>query len=69
VTEAYRDVFGTPSDADALRDLIVTFESGTTMPSAHAAMFALQDLSRGIASDVGDRAATYYRSRRNRSRA
>jgi len=68
VTEAYRDVFGTPSDADALRDLIVKFESGTTMPRAHAAMFALQDLSRIIASDVGDRAAAYYRGRRTRAR-
>ena len=69
VTEAYRDVFGTPSDADALRNLIVKFESGTTMPPAHAALFALQDLSRSIASDVGARAAAYYRGRRPRARA
>jgi hypothetical protein len=69
VTEAYRDVFGTPSDADALRDLIVKFETATTMPPAHAALFALQDLSRSIASDVGARAATYYRGRRTRTRA
>ncbi len=69
VTEAYRDVFGTPSDSDALRDLVVTFETATKMPPAHAAMFALQALSSRLAADVRTRAELYYGQRRSRRRA
>jgi DcmR-like sensory protein len=62
VDRAYTEVFGVTGDVAALRDLMVSrCAQGATVPAAHAALFALDDMPPLIANDVRARARWHYR--------
>ena len=62
VDRAYTDVFGVDGDVQTLRQLLVAHEHlATEMPSAQAAMFALESLLPTIAESVRLKARQYYR--------
>jgi DcmR-like sensory protein len=62
VDRAYAEVFGVGGDVAALRALMVSRHSqGPAVPSAHAALFALDDMPPLIANDIRARARQHYR--------
>jgi hypothetical protein len=69
VDRAYQDVFGQAGDPTKLRDLFVAHNPPpTVMPKGQAALHALRGLEGGLADEVLDRAAKYYRAPRDSSR-
>jgi MEDS: MEthanogen/methylotroph, DcmR Sensory domain len=65
VDRAYAEVFGVSGDVAALRELMASRHArGPAVSSAHAALFALDDMPPLIANDIGTRARQYYRAAR-----
>ena len=61
VDRAYEDVFGSRGSAADLRRLITThYPTEPAMPSAQAALFALNGLARSVADAVIERTGAYY---------
>jgi MEDS: MEthanogen/methylotroph, DcmR Sensory domain len=65
VDRAYTEVFGVSGDVAALRELMASRHArGPAVSSAHAALFALDDMPPLIANDIRTRARQYYRADR-----
>jgi hypothetical protein len=65
VDRAYAEVFGVSGDVAGLRELMASRHArGPAVSSAHAALFALDDMPPLIANDIRTRARQYYRAAR-----
>lgn len=63
VDRAYADVFGASGDVSALRAIMVSRHlQGPSVPLAHAALFALDDMPPLIANDIRARARQHYQA-------